>query len=44
MLHLAWDEVYVGADEDVARVAVGTVHTSGVLQVVQVFPLGQDHV
>ena len=35
---------YLGANEDVVRVAVGTVHTSGVLHVDQVSPLGQDHV
>ena len=43
VMHLAWDKGCLGADEDVVHVAVGTVHTSGFLQVVQVSTLGQDH-
>ena len=44
VVHLAWDKLYLRADEDVVRVAVGTVHTSGVLHVVQISPFSQGHV
>ena len=45
MAHLAWDEVYLGVDEVVVRVAVGTVHTSGVLEEVFVTAsLWKEHI
>ena len=44
VVHLAWDEVDSGADKDVVRVTLGTVHASGVLHVVKLSLSGQDEV
>ena len=44
VVHLAWGEIDLGADEGVVRVALGAVHAAGVLHAVEVSLFAEYHV